>query len=332
MTKANLYPLTFEPEVLVKVWGGRKLVDLYNKPPSEDPLGESWEVSAVQGHESVVAAGPLAGRRLDDLQREFGADLVGALISSRHGDEFPLLLKLLDASDDLSVQVHPNHEQATKLGGGAQSKNEAWLILRVDPGAKIVHGVAEGLDRSAFEERVQSNRIKECMRWIEPSPGDVVPVPPGTLHAIGKGVVLLELQESSDTTYRFYDYERLGLDGKPRALHVEEALAVVSLERRPATVQPTPIEGPGQRELLYADEAIVMQQWTIDEPVVLEPDPGRCWLLTTLEDKVTLETDSPVPAVALPAGRSALIPADLETRIVPNEKAILFLGTVPANK
>ncbi len=329
MGEYSPYPLTFEPQVLVKVWGGTKLGELFGKPPSEEPLGESWEVSAVPGNVSVVESGPLAGRTLDELVEELGADFVGTDVFERHGTEFPLLLKLIDASADLSVQVHPNHEQARELGGGARSKSEAWLILAVDPGARLVQGVAEGIDRERFVELVRSERIEECLRFVEVSPGDVVPVGPGILHAIGKGVVLLELQESSDTTYRFYDYGRLGLDGKPRQLHVEEALAVVSLDTGPPTVEPEPLPGPGKRELLHRDEAVEMQRWTFDEAVELKGEPGRFWLLTTLSGTVSVQSTSPVPEVPLPVGISAMIPAGLDVTLVPETQATLFLGTEP---
>lgn len=323
------YPLTFEPRILTKVWGGTKLTTLFGKPPSADPKGESWEVSAVDGNESIVDAGPHQGAKLDELLREQGAALSGELVTQRHGKVFPLLLKLLDASDDLSVQVHPNHEQAAHLGGRAQSKSEAWLILHVDPGARIVHGVAPGIDKPRFEELVAAGRIEECLRFVEVQPGDIVPVLPGTLHAIGKGVVLLELQESSDTTYRFYDYGRLGLDGKPRDLHIEQALAVVDLESGPATTEPIPMDGPGQRVVLHENEALVMQRWSFDEAVALGPDADRFWLLTTIEGSITIESDSAMPEVSLPTGRSAMIPAGLAVTLRPAGHATVFLGTVP---
>lgn len=328
----TLYPLTFEPNLVVTVWGGTRLVELYGKPRPDGPLGESWEVSAVPGRVSVVDAGPLAGRALDELVRVHGRALVGRAVAARHGDELPLLLKLLDASQDLSVQVHPDAAQAARLGGGARSKSEAWLILHVEPGAKLVVGVADGLDRARFEALVDSGRIEECLRWVEVRPGDVVPVDPGTLHAIGAGIVLLELQETSDTTYRFYDYGRLGLDGKPRQLHVEQAKEVIRLEagRERATI--LPLEGPGRRELLHRGAAVELHRWAFDAPVTLPADPERFWLLTTLEGEVTLRSDSAVPEVTLARGRSALVPASLEVELAPAGAATLFLGAVPVDR
>lgn len=324
------YPLTFVPRVLTKVWGGRKLAELFGKPSTGGPTGESWEVSAVPGNESVVETGPLVGQRLDRLVKTHGAALVGSRAAARHGDEFPLLLKLIDASDDLSVQVHPDDEQARRLGGGARSKSEAWVVLHTEPGARIVHGLRPGVGRGELERLVARNPIEPSLRFVEVRPGDVVPVPPGTLHAIGRGVVLLELQESSDTTYRFYDYNRLGLDGKPRPLHVGPALAVVSLDERPATVAPARLEGPGHREQLYACDAFVMQRWSFEQPVALGPDAERFWLLTTLAGTIAIESDSPMPEVVLPKGRSAMIPAGLATSLVPRGgPATMFLGTIP---
>lgn len=325
------YPLTFVPRVLARVWGGRRLAELFGKPSTEGPIGESWEVSAVPGNESVVETGPLAGQRLDRLVRAHGAALVGASVARRHGDEFPLLLKLIDASDDLSVQVHPDREQARRFGNGARSKSEAWVVLHTEPGARVVHGLEPGVGRDELEQLVAAGTIESRLRFVEVHPGDVVPVPPGTLHAICKGVVLLELQESSDTTYRFYDYNRLGLDGKPRPLHVGPAMAVVSLDPRAPTATPTPSDGPGRRQQLYACDAFVMQRWSFEQAVELPPDEARFWLLTTLAGAIAITSDSPMPEVVLPKGRSAMIPAGLAVSLVPRGgPATVFLGTVPA--
>jgi mannose-6-phosphate isomerase len=325
------YPLTFVPRVLTKVWGGRKLAELFRKPSTEGPTGEAWEVSAVPGNESVVETGPLVGQRLDRLVRAHGAALVGTSVARRHGDEFPLLLKLIDASDDLSVQVHPDGDQARRLGGGARGKSEAWVVLHADPGARIVHGLEPGVGRDELARHVAAGTIESCLRFVEVGPGDVVPVPPGTLHAICRGVVLLELQESSDTTYRFYDYNRLGLDGKPRPLHVSPALSVVSLDPRPSTVSPARIDGPGRRERLYACDAFEMQRWGFEQPVALGPDDARFWLLTSISGAISIASDSPMPEVVLLKGRSALIPAGLAVSLVPRGgPATVVLGTVPS--
>ncbi len=333
----RLYPLTFEPLLVSKVWGGSKLAQLFGKPSSTaDPIGESWEISAVSGTQSVVESGPLVGKTLAELVESFGPELLGSEVTACHGHEFPLLLKLIDASEKLSVQVHPDAEQAKRLGGGAQSKSEAWLILHADPGAKLVHGVAPGLDRARFAELVAAERIEECLRFVEVQPGDVVPVAPGTLHAIGKGVVLLELQQTSDTTYRFYDYNRLGLDGKPRQLHVEQALAVVNLDSGPAKATPQPLQGSAKRELLYANNVLEMQRLILESPCSLDADAARFWLILTLEGSITIKSRSPAPMVSLPKGRSALIPANLAIELNPvsqskesKEKAVVFLGTFP---
>ncbi len=322
------YPLTFEPQLLVKVWGGSKLVDLYDKPPGDGPLGESWEVSAVPGRESVVDAGPYQGEALGSLVREFGGSLLGEKVFQKYQGEFPLLLKLIDAADDLSVQVHPNADDAERLGGGARSKSEAWLILHAEPGARLVHGVKEKIEREAFAELIREGRVEQSLDFIEVKPGDVVPVEPRTIHAIGKGVVLLELQESSDTTYRVYDYNRPGLDGKPRQLHVKEALEVADLEPKRSKATPEPLPGPARRELLYRSPPLEMQRWTVDEPLELRADPERFWLLTVLEGRTALRSDSPVPEVPLTKGRSVLIPASFSAAVHPKGEVTLFLGSV----
>jgi mannose-6-phosphate isomerase len=324
------YPLTFEPNLVPTVWGGDKLARLYGKPPWDKPVGESWEVSTVPGRESVVANGPLSGQRLDHLCERLGPELLGEAVVARHGTEFPLLLKLIDASQDLSVQVHPDALQARHLGGDARSKSEAWLILHTAPGARLVHGVAPGTTREGLAELIDEGRVEEGLRFVEVAPGDIVPVPPGTLHAIGAGVVLLELQESSDTTYRFYDYGRLGLDGRPRQLHVDEALAVVSMRPRPATATPQPLPGPGRRELLYRDDAVEMQRWQLTGPVEFEAEASRFTLVTNLgPSTVTLKTDSPAPETDLVCGQSAFVPPHLSVTAHAPSEALLFLGAAP---
>jgi mannose-6-phosphate isomerase len=211
------------PHLCVKVWGGRRLQTQFGKGlPSEDPYGESWEVADLPQGQSVVDTGPMVGATLHEVTTTWGAELVGSLWE---GDRFPLLVKILDASQDLSVQVHPGLQHESMFVG-ARSKDETWIILGVEEGGSVLHGFRKAVTPESFARAVADGEVVDLLRRMEVKPGDVLRVPPGTIHAICAGVVLLEIQQPSDTTYRVYDYGRPGLDGLPRPLHMDEAIAV----------------------------------------------------------------------------------------------------------
>ncbi len=224
----SLYPLLLQPALHVKVWGGRKLADVLGKTlPTDEPYGESWEL-----HDSVtVANGPLAGRTIAELVALFGEDLIGPGGNSAHG--FPLLAKFLDAREWLSVQVHPNDAQAQAYGDGERGKTEAWYVIQAEPGSSLVIGVQPGMTRAAIAEAIATSTLEESLVYAQVQAGDVLFVKTGTIHALGPGLLIYEIQQSSDITYRFYDWGRLGLDGQPRALHIEKSLDVSTLDSLP---------------------------------------------------------------------------------------------------
>src|SRR5512143_1300967 len=213
---APLYPLTFSPILKVRVWGGSRLASLGKPVAGPEPIGESWELVDLPDDQSVVDAGPLAGARLGQLVRERGAELLGPV--PLDGGSFPTLVKTIDAAQTLSVQVHPDAKTAARLGG--RPKSEAWYILDAQPGALLYVGLRHGTTRDSYARAVAEGRVEELLVPLPVRRGDLVPVIPGTVHAIGAGVLLAEVQQPSDTTYRLYDWRRLGLDGKPRPLHV----------------------------------------------------------------------------------------------------------------
>jgi mannose-6-phosphate isomerase len=239
--------LPLRPYFREMVWGGRRLEELYGKPlPQGRKIGESFELSAYPERESRVAAGPLAGRGLKELVEERGEQLVGERAWARCQGRFPLLVKLLDAWQDLSVQVHPGDEYAQRRGLEEGGKMEAWYVLRSE-GGRVAHGLKEGVGRQDFIQAVEAGRVEEVIRFFPVRPGEVVCLPPGTVHALGAGVVLYEVQQASDLTFRIHDYHRPGLDGKPRPLHVEQALEVIDFKAA--------LPGPmGWRELPGAGE------------------------------------------------------------------------------
>jgi mannose-6-phosphate isomerase len=224
------YVLQTTPLLVEKIWGGHRLARTFGKSlqTGMEHVGEAWEVADLVEGESAIANGPLAGQSLHAAVDLWGADLVGtASVTQR----FPLLVKLLDARDDLSVQVHPGHADLHHFEG-AQSKDESWVIVEADPGASILHGLRPGVDTEMLRRGIESGSAVECLRRVEVNVGDVFRVAPGTVHAICAGVCLLEIQEPSDTTFRVYDYDRPGLDGGLRELHVDQAMRIIRCDRQ----------------------------------------------------------------------------------------------------
>lgn len=222
----TLYPLTFRPNLHELVWGGHKLQTLKNLPQDGRRLGESWEISDVPTSESVVAAGPLAGKTLSELVARYGSALLGKHVFEADGRAFPLLVKFIDAQDDLSIQVHPNDALA-KERHGKLGKTEMWYVMDAEPGASLLAGFKQKITRKEYRRRVADGTIVDALARHEVHPGDVFFIPAGRVHAICSGILLCEIQQSSDVTYRLFDYHRLGLDGKPRQLHTEEALDAI---------------------------------------------------------------------------------------------------------
>jgi len=219
-----LYPLTFDPICKERVWGGRNLERLYQKNlPPHVPVGESWEITDRPEGVSVVANGPLAGKDLRWLMEHHAEELLGPADS--RGGRFPLLVKILDAREKLSLQVHPPAQVAGRLGG--EPKTELWYIADAQPGAELYVGLRRGVARAEFQRKITDGTVADCFHRVPVKPGDVMVLPSGRVHAIGAGIVIFEIQENSDTTYRVFDWNRTGLDGKPRELHVEQSLECI---------------------------------------------------------------------------------------------------------
>lgn len=245
-----MYPLKFEPFLRTMVWGGKKIARYKGVDTDLDRIGESWEVSDVKGHESVVTNGPLAGRILTDLVREYRGQLVGEKVYRRCGDEFPLLIKFIDAQSDLSIQVHPDDAMAMRRHGERNGKTEMWYVIAADPGACLYSGLKEEITPESYTERVSAGTITEVLARHDVHPGDVFFLPAGRIHAICSGCLIAEIQQTSDLTYRIYDYGRAGLDGKPRELHTELAREAIDYKVYPEYRTPyTPVKD-GETELV----------------------------------------------------------------------------------
>ena len=218
-----MYPLKFKPILKTIVWGGEKIAPYKEIVTEQKHIGESWELSGVKGNESVVENGPLAGKTIAELVKEYKGELVGKQVYENTGDEFPLLIKFIDALTDLSIQVHPDDELAAKRHNGSKGKTEMWYVVDAEPGAHLLAGLTEKITPEEYAAKVADGTITDVLARHDVHPGDVFFLPAGRIHAICGGCFIAEIQQTSDITYRIYDYGRLGLDGKPREVHTELA-------------------------------------------------------------------------------------------------------------
>ena len=216
--------LTFQPLYQTRVWGGRRLETLLNRalPEANTPYGESWEISDRPAEQSICTL--IGGKQisLHDLWTQHREAVFGKALLNHPAERYPLLMKILDARDDLSIQVHPPAHLAAELGG--DPKTEMWFVVHAGQGAKIYAGLRQGVNREAFKQSIRDGTVSDCVQVLEPKSGDCLFIPSGMIHAIGAGLVIYEVQQNSDTTYRVFDWNRVGLDDQPRALQVQESL------------------------------------------------------------------------------------------------------------
>jgi mannose-6-phosphate isomerase len=315
MKSETLYPLTFTPALRDYVWGGRNLESLYGRSLPPGPTAESWEISGHPVAPTRVDNGPLAGRLLPDVLADLGADLAGTRAGwALERGKFPLLVKLLDAEQRLSVQVHPSDDYALVHENGELGKTEMWYILHARPGAQLILGLRPGVTPGAFRQAIADHKLETCLHHLPVRAGDAVFVPAGSVHAILEGIIAAEVQQNSDMTYRVYDWGRLGADGQPRPLHVEKSLAVIDFQQiEPGPYRPVPVAV----EAGITRHEISRCQYFVVEKVTLAPGAVYAGSTTgaTLEIWGTVEgggelvwAGDPIP---LPAIRFCLVPARL---------------------
>lgn len=226
----QLYPLKFTPISKYRIWGGNKLNTYLNKGFQGEMIGESWEISDVKGDETLVSEGLFSGRTLKQLSQEFKGKLVGNAVYKAFGDEFPLLIKFIDAEKPLSIQVHP-HDEIAKERHNSFGKNEMWYVMNADENAQIIVGFQQELDKNSYLDYLENNKVLEVLNTVKTKAGDAFNIPTGRVHAIGAGVLLAEIQQTSDITYRIFDYNRVDAQtGKERELHNDLALDVITFE------------------------------------------------------------------------------------------------------
>lgn len=303
------YPLRFQPLFRRYLWGGRRLGTLLGKPIGEgDDYAESWEIVDHGSDQSVVLAGEHAGQALHGLVDKHGRDLFG-----RHApqSQFPLLFKFLDCQRDLSLQVHPNDAQAKAQTPPDLGKTEAWIILQAEPGSVVYAGLKEGCDRGVVETAIHSGTLAECLNQVEARAGDCLFIPAGVVHALGKGLLVAEIQQASDTTFRLFDWNRVDANGQPRPLHVEQGLAVTDFATGPVLPQfPRATDRPHVERLVSCDK-FVLDRWRFDSPQSLADD-DRFHIVAVLEGAVQMKND-PLKQ-PLSAGQTVLIPAACRAR------------------
>jgi mannose-6-phosphate isomerase len=318
-----LYPLIFDPALHARPWGGHQLADRLGKDlPPGPPIGESWEIF----WKNRVANGEYEGKTLGDVIKLYPQEMAGKATA---GEEFPLLVKYLDAQEWLSVQVHPDDVLAGKLEGEPRGKTECWYVIQAAPGAKIAYGLSEKFDAKSLRAAIDAGRSKEMMQYVEVQAGDFVFVPAGTMHALGPGVLVYELQQTSDTTYRVYDWDRMGLDGNPRELHLDKALACTHFDVKPAAKVPyqmkTVSEGV-QVGQLTRSQYFALDKVSFSEPYKLNTNGTAAHLISAITGHVEWRGSTYLPQV-FPQGVSALIPAGVgEYTLVPDGEAEVLIG------
>jgi len=324
----EIYPLMFEPIQREKLWGGSHLAELLGKSaPPDAGIGESWEISDYPELETNVANGPLSGTSLRRLVEERAAEIVGDE-AALQGGRFPLLVKYLDAKETLSVQVHPGDPYAEEHEQGF-GKKEAWYIIHVEPDAKLIRGVHAGVTRETFARALEKGKLDPCLHTFEPKPGDVIMIPWGTVHAVGAGIVLAEIQQTSDLTYRVYDWSRVDAHGASRELHVEKALDVIEFEEpKTNTVERKLLDdGPSKRYEGVRCDKFVVEVIELGGTVDDAPPPNRFVILNVVAGDALLE--SAAGEIHLPIGSTVLIPASLPPYKLRGDGATVLRSYVP---
>lgn len=316
----TVYPLLCKPVLKSKIWGGRKIETLLGIAlPAGEKIGEAWVVADLPEGASSVLNGPCAGESLSEITRRWGGAMIGSAWQGKPtGGRFPLLIKFLDAQDDLSVQVHPDDAACQSDFPDDFSKDESWIIVQADAGGSILHGFRPGATLERFDELLAAGNVVDCMRSIEVAPGQTFRVAPRTVHALCRGVVILEIQEPSDSTFRIYDYGRLGDDGKPRSLHLEASRKVMRFgDDTPAELAPVATEMPwGHHELLVDVDAYRIERARLAGPIAWSVDARSAQALIVLEGAATLEAGGERLEVA--RGDSVVLPAALgDARLEP---------------
>ncbi len=290
-----MYPLKFEPILKERLWGGTKLQNVLGKPTISEITGESWEISGVNGNISVVANGPLQGKTLQELIKSNPKELLGQSVLKRFGTEFPILIKFIDAKKDLSIQLHPDDNLARERHGSL-GKTEMWYVMQADPDAQLIIGFNKTVSRNEYSNSLENNTLLELLNYESVTEGDTFYIKTGKIHAIGAGVLLAEIQQTSDITYRVFDFNRHDKNGKLRELHTEMAVDaidyekkddfIVAYQKKPNAVNPMVHSDYFNTDFLCVQNSMTLDLSKRDSFTILMGVGGSCQLKTDLGDMV----------------------------------------------
>lgn len=303
-----MYPLKFKTIFKSVVWGGEKIAPFKGVETDQHNIGESWELSGVKGNESVVAEGELAGKTVAELAAEYKGELLGQKVYEKTGTEFPLLVKFIDARDDLSIQVHPDDKLAAERHNGSKGKTEMWYVVQADEKAHLMSGLTKNITPEEYASKVDDNTVTEVLHDYNVKAGDVFFLPAGRIHSIGSGCFIAEIQQTSDITYRIYDFGRKGLDGKPRELHTELSKAAIDYTVLP-DYKTAYTEKQNEENEIVSCEYFTTSLYDLDKPVTKEVKSLDSFLIVICTEGKGSLTDSEGNTVSLRQGETVLVPA-----------------------
>ncbi|MFN8207795.1 MAG: type I phosphomannose isomerase catalytic subunit [Bacteroidales bacterium] len=320
----QLYPLKFKPQYKSHIWGGRCLESFPGKKIPDGKTAESWEISGVQGNISVVSNGFLKGNTLEELIEVYMGDLVGEKIYERFGIEFPLLIKFIDANDSLSVQVHPDDELA-RMRHQAYGKTEMWYVLKAASGASLISGFSKNVSRDEFLQYLNGNRLTDLLNSVDVKAGDVFFIPAGRVHSIGKGILLAEIQQTSDITYRIYDWGRKDAQGNSRQLHTDMALDAIDFNFV-KNVKTAYAPAMNSAVRLAQCPYFTTHRIDFDQPYTPDYDLIDSFVIyICTEGACSIKYSPEQDPVEMLRGETVLLPADLrDIELIPKEKTSLL--------
>ncbi len=317
----NLYPLKFKPIYKEKIWGGKKFKEYFHRKIPAENTGESWEIAAHKNSISTVSNGPLAGKKLDNLISNWPGRMIGK--EQKTMDSFPLLIKLLDASDKLSIQVHP-HNNYAKLVSGESGKSEMWYILSAEPKAKLIYGFKKGTTCRDIRKAINSGNLEKYLNEISVKPGDTFYIPAGTVHGIGKGILLAEIQENSDTTYRLYDWNRTDKRGNKRPLHINKALEVINFDFSKHDFKNLIYDHENYRQnYLAACSSFAVEKINIKKEFFLNTEGNKFYIILSLKGNGKIYYHKDI--FNFSSGESIFLPASLGAMKITGDSTFLLI-------
>jgi mannose-6-phosphate isomerase len=327
----KFYPIIFTPIYKEMIWGGKRLAEMFGRKLPSNKVGESWDISCRPNEMGVIANGPFAGETFENYINKNKREVLGSRLENCQ--RFPLLVKIIDANDALSIQVHPNDAQARQKAAADTGKSEMWYVLHPPHDGNLIIGLKPGVTREKLTEAYENGTVENCLNLLPVKTGDIINIPAGLVHALTPGIIVAEVQQNSDITYRLYDYNRLGLDGKPRPLHVQDALNVSDFEEKipkKAVTGLTIKKGENELTYLICNPYFAVIKYSVSLPLAEKSNPAAFSIFTCVEGAAVIKTEE--TKVEIVKGSSVFIPAAMGAyTIVPRkcENVVLLKSFVP---